>query len=67
MEYEGDERRIARWTCAECRSPRFSPIPKDGRLKCPICYAAVPFDPRKHARRDPSDRGRLPEDRHPGA
>jgi len=60
MEYDEDERRLARWTCRACRSPRFAPIPKDGRLKCPICYEAVPFDPRRHARRDPADRGKTP-------
>jgi len=66
MEYDGDERRFARWTCAACRSPRFAPIPKDGRLKCPICYAAVAFDPQRHARRDPADRGKDPRQILPG-
>ncbi len=67
MSYEGDERRFARWFCAGCRSPRFSPIPKDGRLKCTICYHAVAFDPRKHARRDPVNRGRRPDEIPPEA
>jgi len=61
MAYEGEERRFARWVCGACRSPRFAPIPKDGRLKCPICYEGVTFDERRHARRDPSDRGKRPE------
>jgi len=61
MSYEGDERRFARWFCAGCRSPRFSTIPGDGRLKCTICYQTVAFDPRKHARRDPANRGRRPD------
>ena len=60
--YEGEERRFARWFCSDCRSPRFAPIPDGGTLKCPICYKAVAFDPRKHARRDPADRGRRPEE-----
>jgi uncharacterized Zn finger protein (UPF0148 family) len=67
MEYGGEERRFARWICAACRSPRFAPIPRDGRLKCPICYEAVSFDPRKHARRDPAHRGRRPEEIPPEA
>jgi len=62
MGYEGEERRFARWTCAACRSARFAPIPSDGRLKCPICYESVAFDSRRHARRDPADRGRAPEE-----
>jgi uncharacterized Zn finger protein (UPF0148 family) len=62
MEYDGEERRFARWICGACRSPRFAPIPSDGRLKCPICYESIPFDPRRHARRDPADRGRAPEE-----
>jgi len=62
MEYEGQERRFARWNCRSCRAPRFAPIPDDGRLKCPICYESVPFDARRHAHRDPSDRGRRPEE-----
>ncbi|HWZ86126.1 MAG TPA: hypothetical protein VN032_07995 [Thermoanaerobaculia bacterium] len=66
MEYQGDERRFARWTCSACRSPRFAPIPKDGRLKCPICYEAVAFDPHRHARRDPTDRGKDPRQILPG-
>jgi hypothetical protein len=61
MGYEGEERRFARWICSECRCLRFAPIPADGRLKCPICYAVRSFDPRKHARRDPSDRGKRPD------
>ena len=65
MEYQGEERRFARWTCASCRSPRFAPIPRDGRLKCPICYEAVRFDERRHARRDPADRGKRHEEIHP--
>jgi hypothetical protein len=48
--------------CRECDSIRFAPIPSDGRLKCPICYAVVPFDPKRHARRDPSNRGKRPEE-----
>jgi hypothetical protein len=62
MSYEGEERRFARWICAECQSPRYAPIPPDGRLKCPICYTIVPFEPRRHSRRDPADRGRAPEE-----
>jgi len=59
--YEGEERRFARWTCGPCRSLRFAPIPQDGRLKCPICYAVVLFDPKKHSHRDPANRGKRPE------
>ena len=66
MSYEGEERRFARWVCAACRSPRFSPIPRDGQLKCPICYEAVAFDERRHARRDPSDRGKRHDQILPG-
>ncbi len=62
MAFEGEERRLARWTCSACRSPRFAPIPQDGRLKCPICYSAVAFDARKHAHRDPADRGKRQEE-----
>jgi hypothetical protein len=60
--YVGEERRFARWFCSDCRSPRFAPIPENATLKCPICYKAVAFDARKHARRDPADRGRRPEE-----
>ena len=67
MKYEGEERRFARWFCSACRSPRFAPIPMDGTLKCPICYMAVTFDPRKHAHRDPADRGRRGDDMLPQA
>lgn len=67
MKYEGEERRFARWFCSACRAPRFAAIPADGTLKCPICYAAVQFDPRKHARRDPGDRGRHPSEIRPRA
>jgi hypothetical protein len=56
-----EERRFARWICRSCRAARFATIPPDGRLKCPICYAGEAFDPRKHARRDPSNRGKRPE------
>jgi uncharacterized Zn finger protein (UPF0148 family) len=66
MEYEGEERRFARWICSACRCPRFAPIPRDGRLKCPICYEAVPFDARRHARRDPTDRGKRHDQILPG-
>jgi uncharacterized Zn finger protein (UPF0148 family) len=66
MDYEGEERRFARWTCPACRSLRFAPIPQDGRLKCPICYEAVPFDARRHARRDPADRGKRHDQILPG-
>ncbi|HTR04317.1 MAG TPA: hypothetical protein VMN82_14090 [Thermoanaerobaculia bacterium] len=66
MDYDGEERRFARWTCAACASPRFAPIPKDGRLKCPICYEAVVFDARRHARRDPADRGKRHDQILPG-
>ena len=57
-----DERRFARWYCRSCRSARFAPIPTDERLKCPICYAVETFDPRRHARRDPANRGKRPQD-----
>ena len=60
MDEFGEERRFARWMCRDCRAPRFAAIPRDGRLKCPICYAVQSFDPKRHARRDPSDRGKLP-------
>jgi hypothetical protein len=62
MHPDPEERRFARWMCRECDSIRFAPIPSDGRLKCPICYAVVPFDPKRHARRDPSNRGKRPEE-----
>jgi hypothetical protein len=62
MDINREERRFARWRCRDCRTIRYSPIPGDGRLKCPICYAAVAFDPRRHARRDPADRGKRPEE-----
>lgn len=42
------------------------PIPRDGQLKCPICYEAVAFDERRHARRDPSDRGKRHDQILPG-
>ena len=67
MGFQGEERRFARWFCVGCRSPRFAPIPGDGRLKCPICYEAIPFDARKHARRDPADRGKRPDEIPPRA
>jgi uncharacterized Zn finger protein (UPF0148 family) len=67
MAFEGEERRLARWHCSACRSPRFAPIPADGRLKCPICYAVVAFEPRKHARRNPDDRGKTPGESTPRA
>ena len=57
-----EERRFARWKCHDCESVRFAPIPKDGRLKCPICYAVEPFNPTRHARRDPATRGKRPEE-----
>jgi uncharacterized Zn finger protein (UPF0148 family) len=63
---EREERRFARWICRDCRSVRFAPIPGDGRLKCPICYSAEVFVPRRHARRDPADRGKRPEEIPPG-
>jgi hypothetical protein len=44
-----EERRFARWICRSCRAARFATIPRDGRLKCPICYAGEPFDPKRHA------------------
>jgi uncharacterized Zn finger protein (UPF0148 family) len=56
------ERRFARWRCRDCDCVRFSPIPADGHLKCPICYAVEPFDAKRHARRDPADRGKRPEE-----
>lgn len=56
------ERRFARWICTKCQSPRFAPLPTDGKLKCPICYAVEPFDSKKHARRDPANRGKRPQD-----
>jgi hypothetical protein len=56
-----EERRFARWICRGCRAARFATIPRDGRLKCPICYAGELFDPKKHARRDPVNRGKRPE------
>lgn len=62
MDVVSEERRFARWRCSACQTIRYAPIPSDGRLKCPICYAAVPFDPRRHARRDPGDRGKRPQD-----
>jgi len=62
MDVDGSERRFARWRCEDCQTIRYAPIPNDDRLKCPICYAVMPFDPRKHARRDPADRGKRPED-----
>ena len=62
MDAENEERRFARWRCADCRTIRYAPIPGDGRLKCPICYAVVAFDSRKHARRDPADRGKRPHE-----
>jgi hypothetical protein len=62
MEDLREERRFARWICRDCHTFRFSPIPSDGRLKCPICYAIERFDPRRHARRDPANRGKAPQD-----
>ena len=62
MDDPREERRFARWICKDCHTFRFSPIPADGRLKCPICYVVEPFDPRRHARRDPSNRGKAPQD-----
>jgi len=62
MEEPWEERRFARWKCVECDSVRFAPIPSDGRLKCPICYTVLPFDPRRHARRDRANRGKRPEE-----
>ena len=62
MDVDREERRFARWRCRDCRTIRYAAIPPDARLKCPICYAAVDFDPRKHARRDPADRGKRPEE-----
>ena len=60
MDEHREERRFARWRCDECQSPRYAPLPKDGWLKCPICYAVHPFDPRKHAHRDRAHRGKAP-------
>ncbi|MEP6993698.1 MAG: hypothetical protein ABI968_04175 [Acidobacteriota bacterium] len=60
MDEPREERRFARWICKDCQSFRFSPIPDDGRLKCPICYAVEPFVQRRHAHRDPANRGKLP-------
>ena len=62
MDADREERRFARWRCRDCRTVRYATIPRDGRLKCPICYAGVTFDARKHARRDPTDRGKRPEE-----
>jgi hypothetical protein len=62
MDEPREERRFARWICKDCHTFRFSPIPEDGRLKCPICYVVEPFDPRRHARRDPSNRGKAQQD-----
>lgn len=62
MQPAAEERRFARWKCRGCDSIRFSPIPADGSLKCPICYAHVVFDPKRHARRDPANRGKRPEE-----
>ena len=65
MEDQRGERRFARWYCSPCQAARFAPIPADGTLKCPICYAAVPFHPKRHARRDPADRGKRPHEIRP--
>lgn len=62
MDESREERRFARWICRDCRTSRFAPIPSDGRLKCPICYAVETFDARRHARRDPANRGKSPKD-----
>ena len=62
MAEQWSERRFARWTCDGCQSVRFAPIPGDGRLKCPICYSTEAFDPKRHARRDPANRGKRPEE-----
>lgn len=62
MDVPFEERRFARWICKDCHTIRFSPIPSDGRLKCPICYHTEAFDPRRHARRDPANRGKRPQD-----
>src|ERR1700687_5342144 len=43
-----EERRFARWICKDCLSFRFAPIPADGLLKRPICYATEPFRPKRH-------------------
>lgn len=59
---EREERRFARWFCSSCQSPRFAAIPEDGQLKCPICYAVQRYDPKRHARRDPANRGKRPEE-----
>ena len=61
-----EERRFARWICRDCRSVRFAPIPGDNQLKCPICYSVETFVAKRHARRDPTDRGKLPEEIPPG-
>jgi len=57
-----EERRFARWNCPSCQAVRYAPIPSDDKLTCPICYAVQPFDPKRHSRRDPSNRGRRPQD-----
>jgi uncharacterized Zn finger protein (UPF0148 family) len=62
MDDSPEERRFARWKCQECESVRFAPIPTDGRLKCPICYVIQEFDPKRHVRRDPANRGKRPEE-----
>jgi len=62
VDEERGERRFARWICRDCRSVRFAPIPPDGQLKCPICYSSEAFVPKRHARRDPADRGKRPEE-----
>jgi hypothetical protein len=67
MEAHLEERRFARWICRGCRSARFATLPRDGFLKCPICYSSVRFDPKRHARRDPADRGKRPEEIPPEA
>jgi len=61
------ERRFARWICRGCQAVRFAPIPGEGELKCPICYRSEPFVARRHARRDPADRGKRPEEIPPHA
>ena len=67
MEVYREERRFARRICRDCRSARFATIPADGFLKCPICYSAVRFDAKRHARRDPENRGKRPEEIPPEA
>lgn len=62
MQDQREERRFARWYCYRCQSARFAAIPTEGTLKCPICYFMVPFDPKRHARRDPADRGKRPHE-----